>query len=329
MAEYFDNGDYKLEVLKLVNYRGQEFDIRGIFSYLELYEDIFSTTLSAKVGIEDAIDLYQNFPIIGREKLIMQYRTAANLPSVRVELDVYDIPNRTEIKIRHQVYMLSFMSPEGIKNQAGVLKRSLKGNIGDSIKNVLQTELDSSKPISDHNIANMTTYIPCRQRPFETIQTLLNRAVAGSSVTHTDFLLYETVDGYNLHSLNKLVDGESKFTYKFSRLNKPSDEAPDQDDFFVIGNYQIVQASAPTSAIVNGMYGCTLGVFDPVTRTYKEKTYDYKADKGDYNFLSDHLTISENDPAIKVAKDAVFKYVMKGTKDETLLYRNAKLEQLF
>jgi hypothetical protein len=329
MAEYFDNGDYKLEVLKLVNYRGQEFDIRGIFSYLELYEDILSTTLSAMIGIEDAIDLYQNFPIIGKERLILQYRTSTLSPSVRVELDVYDIPSRNEIKIRHQVYVLNFMSKEGIKNQCSVLKRSLKGNIATSIKNVLQVELDTTKGIVDDGIANESTYIPARQRPFEAIQTLLNRAVSGASINHADFLLYETVDGYNIKSLNKLVMDDAKFTYKFSRLNKPSDDAPNVDEFFVIGNYEIVQSSAPGSAITNGMYGCTLGVYDPIRREYKEKTYDYLENKDDFNFLSDHLTIARDDDRQKAAKDAVFKYVIKGTKDETLLARNAKFEQLF
>jgi hypothetical protein len=328
MAEYYENGNYQLHELTLVNYRGETFDLRGIFSYIEVYEDIFSTTISARIGVEDAVDLYQSFPIIGKEKLILSYSTT-DFDKVRIELSVYDIPNREQIKTKHDVYILSFMSAEGLVNQHSTMRRSLAGNVAESVKSILQTELESTKEVFTDPIATDLTYIPPRQRPFETINTLLNRSISASSATHADLVLFETVDGYNISSLNRLVTQEPSYTYKFGRLNKESDGPPLDDEFEIIGNYQIIQESAPAMSIASGAYGCTMGTFDPVSRTYKESTYDAIENKDDFNYLGTSLKIPDNDAAQKASKDAVFKYVIAGTKEATYMHRNAKLEQLF
>lgn len=328
MSDYFENGNATIHSLKLVNYRGQEHDITGIFSYIELYEDIFSSTLSARIGIEDSVDLFQNFPIIGKEKLIFEYSTQG-LPKVRVELSVYDIPSRYEIKIKHQVYTMSFMSEEGLRNQYASLNRSLSGNIEDSIKDILANELGSDKEVVSDAISNSITFIPNKQKPFETINTLTTRAISAKSATHVDYLFYETVDGYSLKSINSLVVEPTVATYKFSRLNKESDESPLEDDFYVIGNYEVVQESSPVTAIAGGKYGGTLGTYDPVTRTYKETTYSIVDNRDDFNFLSDHLKLPKNNTEEQTYKDHSYKYLIAGSKETTLLHRNAKFEQLF
>ena len=328
MEGYFEGGNYDLHDLILVNYRGEEFDISGIFAYIELYEDIFSTTLSAKVTIEDAIDLFQSFPIIGKEKLIFSYSTM-DMEPVRVELFIYDIPNREQIKVKHQAYTLSFMSKEGLVNQHATMRRSLSGNVADSVESIIRTELESEKDMYADAVSTDLTYIPPRQRPFETINTILNRSTASTSATHCDLILYETVDGYNLSSLNKLVTQTPTYTYSFGRLNKVADEPALDDEFMVIGNYQILQESAPAMSIASGAYGCTMGVYDPITRSYAEASYDAIENQDDFNYLGSDLKIPTDDAAQKASKDAVFKYVIAGTKEETYMHRNAKFEQLF
>jgi hypothetical protein len=328
MAEFYESGNYKLHELTLVNYRGQPFDLAGIFSYIELYEDIFSTTLSAKIAIEDAVDLFQNFPIIGKEKLIISYSTRG-FDAVRVELDCYLVPTRTQIKAKHQFYTMSFMSTEGLTNQTKIVARSLSGNITDNVESILRTELGSTKAIDSDRAANSITFIPPRQAPFEAINTMLNRAKAVTSSTHTDIVLYETVDGYSIKSLSNLVTKPPEWVYKVGRLNRSSDKAPVEDEFLVLNDFQIIQEAAPISSIASGGYGGTIGVYDPITRSYSESTYDLLENKEDFNYLGEHRKIPNNDAIQKSAKSSVFKYVVAGTKDESYLHRNAKFEQLF
>jgi hypothetical protein len=330
MSQYFIPGDVQLKKVELVNFNGDVFDIRGLFVYVELFEDILASSLSANVLMQDAIGLFENFPIIGKEKLNLIYTTSSDLQDVVIELVAHKVPQRNKIKDNFESYELNFVSKEFLTNQTSVVRRSLKGNIGDTIESIIKVELDSEKEMNAIvSPANPTTFIPTRQHPIDVINLLLTKAKSPESVDHTDFMFYETVDGFNLATINHLVAQPVSFSYKYGKPNNPSNESPDQDEFFIIGNFRVDQESAPADSIMNGGYGGTLGVYDPITRTYKEKQYDYQSDKSKFNYLSDQLLTHNDDEHQKKAKSGFFRYVLKGTKDETFLTRNAKIDQIF
>ena len=329
MAQYFIPGDVQLKVVSLKNYKGDSYDVRGLFVYVELFEDMMASGISANILMNDAIGLFENFPIIGRETLVLRYSTAPELPDVQLELSILKISTRAKVKDNAEQYELNFVGKEFLTNQTSSVRRSLKGGIGDSIAGIISAELESTKPIKfDPKPVNEITYIPTRQRPIDAINVMLTKAKSPESIDHTDFMFYETVDGFSLSTLNHLVAQAPKFSYKFGKPNNPSKEAPDQDEFFIIGNFSVLQEQAPATSIINGGYGATLGVYDPITRTYKEKTYDAVADKPKFNYLSDQL-LTPSDELQQKSKSGFFRYVIKGTKDETLLNRNAKIDQIF
>jgi hypothetical protein len=328
-VSYYEVGNYVLKKLELVNYKGETFDLQGTFQLVELFEDIFSNTLSAKLVMNDSVGLLENFPIIGKEKLKFSYATTEDHSVVDVVLDIYNIPKIDKAHERNNLYALMFMSREGMVNSSKVVTRSMQGAAGSIVSGILKQELGTEKSIDFYPEPTASiTVVPTRQRPFELIQTLLNRISSPESASHADYLLYETVDGYQLDSLSKLTAQDAEFTYKFGNLNRASTDAPKEDEFLVMGEYRIAQSRAPLSSITSGLYGGTLGKFDPITRTYKESTYDYNRDKDSYEFLGKEQ-FDTDEELQKNSVDGFFKYVITGTKDETYLHRTAKLEQLF
>lgn len=324
MSEYTTIGNFTLKKLNLINYNGDEFDISGLYATLELFEDMLSNTLSAKLLVNDSVGLHEKLPIVGVEKLDISFTTGDDFSDINVLLDVYDAPNRAQLKQGQSIYMMKFMSREGLVNQSTTITRGLSGSAMSVISGILKSELGSTKTLE--SLSEPTTHIthvPVRQRPFDVVQTILNKVVNPQSVTDADYVLFESVDGYKLESLSSLIIAEPEETYSFGGVTSDLD---DGDRFYIIGNYIINQQNSPIKSIVGGLYGATLGVFDPITRTYTEKKYDYTKD--DTNSMSNE-NIPFDSELQSNAIDGKFKFVLAGTKEHALLHRTSKFEQIF
>ena len=66
-------GDYELHELTIENIDGATTDIRMVYNELNLYEDMFQHVMQAEVAITDSTGLAANIPIMGEEKLHIDY----------------------------------------------------------------------------------------------------------------------------------------------------------------------------------------------------------------------------------------------------------------
>lgn len=325
----YNPGNILLDKLTLVNYRGDEFDILSSFSSIEIFEDILDSTLSARVVILDTTDLYQNFPIIGREKVLISFRTTREHAPVNLELMTYDIPIVQNVMKNVSGFVLELMTEDGINARTTHSMVPMNGNVGDAIKSVMTDVIGSSRSIEADQIINKITYIPPRQKPFEVINTLCNRAVSNISNDVCDILFYDTVDGYKLKSLTGLMREPAKFRYRIAELNELGNEAASKEDFFVIGSYTTHQAGSILGNALGGSLGGSLGVFDIVNRQYTEKTFNIIDDQDKFEFINSGITVDADAKIVKNSISGNFRYVLSGTKDHSLFLRTAKLDQVF
>ena len=73
-------GEYLLEKCSILTVNGTELDIIPVVEAINLYEDIYSMTLSGDIAIKDTNNLVTNAPIIGEEKLLLKIMTPQASP---------------------------------------------------------------------------------------------------------------------------------------------------------------------------------------------------------------------------------------------------------
>ena len=64
-------GQYELVTLSIKSHNGFVMDLRQVMASLEIYEDIYSTSMTARLGIVTTEDLVTILPIIGQEEVII------------------------------------------------------------------------------------------------------------------------------------------------------------------------------------------------------------------------------------------------------------------
>ena len=69
--------DLDIDRIILTNDYGLEFDITGFITTLGFYESIFNPFIVGELVLEDAQDIMSNLSIVGREKILVRFKTPA------------------------------------------------------------------------------------------------------------------------------------------------------------------------------------------------------------------------------------------------------------
>ena len=85
-------GEFLMTHCKLLTTSGNEYDIRNLVQNINIYEDIFSHTVSGDILLKDTINLVMNGPIIGQEKLLLRIQTPQANPKDETIINYVDTP---------------------------------------------------------------------------------------------------------------------------------------------------------------------------------------------------------------------------------------------
>ena len=70
---------YKLVSCTIVSdVNGNAQDLRGLFTSFEIYEDMFSPYITAKISINDTFNIPETLPISGQESVFIEFETEKN-----------------------------------------------------------------------------------------------------------------------------------------------------------------------------------------------------------------------------------------------------------
>lgn len=145
-------GDVIIESLILKSYNGFEMDMKGLYSSITIYEDIYANCMSGYIIIIDSMNLAKNFPIIGDEMLVMSYRTPefgdglAEHKSVTLQFKTYKVSVYSPETGREntEYIRLEFMSPQGIKSMRTKVSKSYKDiTVSDMVRSIYDEYLAS------------------------------------------------------------------------------------------------------------------------------------------------------------------------------------------
>ena len=179
-------GEFLLEECKLLTTKGLELDLSAIVENINIYEDIFSMTVSGDILFKDTNNLVLNAPIIGEEKLLLKIQTPQQSPKmhndeatsvidyVTTPLQVYKINTVAGAGDQALMVSLNFTTQESFRNQISKVSQSYKGDPAAIVDKILrdQNYLDSTRKLFVEPTANHVKMVVPNKKPFMAIQHL-------------------------------------------------------------------------------------------------------------------------------------------------------------
>lgn len=222
------SGDYRINKMVLKSgINENSVDIRALYTNFEIFEDLFSPFMTAKLYMIDSLNLPEILPIRGQETLEIEFHTDfVGVEPVKKTFRVYKVDGHTvDENGRGQQYTIHLMSEGGYFNYTERCGYSVKGKTSSMVAEIFKKHFpeylwkDSLfiQPTSD----NFSFVLPQNYSPFKAITWLSRRAISGAEVDYSPYLFYETFDGYRFQTLYKIMeDGEkAKDKYYFIKSN--------------------------------------------------------------------------------------------------------------
>ena len=218
-------GDVSCDEIFIITQDMTEYDFTRYIIEFNLYEDIFSPTMSGEVLVTDAVNAITKWPIRGGEIITCKWRTKTfeDISPNRIEksFQIYAIEKRILNNDREQFYTLKFCSIEAISDQA----RSITQGYGvpeserkttDKIAEQIYIDhiqeyrrIDSPNLITDFIIgdtphSSKIQYTSNFWTPMQNMQ-FISRKCQGAKYIGSDFLFYESNKAFYLTSLQNLI----------------------------------------------------------------------------------------------------------------------------
>lgn len=274
--------DFDLVVLNLVTpLTGNGIvNLKPFLVELNLFEDIYGSTISGQLMISDALGLISNFSLNGTEFIQIQLqKTKQDNFSLSRNFRVYKISNKTTAgNNNYDVYTLNFCSEEFLVSEQYRISKAFKGKkiseiITSILKDYLKVGTGQTKSISISQTQGTYDFVLPNKKIFETINWLSTYALPLPGVGEgADMLFFENTDGYWFKSLQELYGQTSYRTFNFDPKNVSKNIDNKLSNVY---KYEVLDIFDTLGAISNGTFSNRVISIDPLTRTSKETDFNY------------------------------------------------------
>ena len=229
----------QFEIFSSMN-EGESIDLRAGITDLSYYEDILKNTVTltiqvAEAGLGGNRGIVDHLPIRGGEKAHIVFVDADGGERKFVGdsgLYVNRVRNLTK-GTQVDTYNIDFCSREFLANEQCRVVKRYDGKISENVKKILTETLSGdtglmvpASKINDDNFDETLidyNFIGNEKKPLYTCTWLASKSVPVGSDS-AGFLFYETHDGFNFRSIDKMFEGEYKKNFIFNNTAKKPEE---------------------------------------------------------------------------------------------------------
>ena len=275
-------------------------------------------TITGKDGVKQGI--YNGLPLRGGERVII--KVAKNTPN-NDGLDFSDDPAKyfyvasiTDVIVdaEREIFKLNLVSREAITNHTIRIGKKFptSENISDSVLDILQNYLKTSKIDQVDQTVNQYGFIGNLKKPFYTIMWLASKSVPYNGADKLDssagFLFYETKNGFNFRSIDGLIKQdpyEEDYVYQPGIINS---EDPLKD--YKIVKYTINRNQDLIGKMQRGAYASQRYYINPVS--FETIIRDFKS--SDYMGIKGIKTLGEEELHLPFIEESNNDGVIQGSK---------------
>ena len=214
-------------------------DFTGGNPKIQYYESVDSPSIS--ITLEDVLDVDQfisRYGVTGGEYLVLDISISQD--SKKSGQKDFKITSKHKMMLNEvrdvrtttkgQMASLDFISVEAMVNETSRVNKRFSGNIQNIVEELLRKDkkgIRTDKKLEKDKSFNKYTFVGNLKRPFDTIDWLCAKAAATKN--DCGFLFFETLDGFQFRSINKLLKQKVTATYK-------RNDRPDDSDFNILEN---------------------------------------------------------------------------------------------
>ena len=280
-------GDLDLQLIEISSLiTKKKYDVYNLFTEINIYENIFTNTISGTITINDSFDMISNTPFVGEEILHVIYKTPTMDDSVALvdkTFRIYKISDRILNAEKAYIYIVSFMSIEAFTDMFVKLGRAYTGQLSEIVKKLF-TEQDSlSGDINNIEIEptnNAFKFVAPNWSPLKCINWVCPRSI--SSVSNSpDYVFYEDIQKFNFKSISSLIAQDSYIKYYFNDIDPSAINSNARLNELGITADLIVREFVNDKVfdiadrMIHGFYSSKLVEFDILSKKVNIKTFDY------------------------------------------------------
>ena len=228
-------------------------DLRGGIVSIDYYEDILSPTITAKMRVIDtgntSIDkkdttrrgLYSGLPLRGGERIEIKIKDQGKANAEGKEKLGLDFSSDKKVSLyvssvtqvlmetQRESFLLNLVSREAITNETSRVYKRYDNIISETVKKILTDPLiglnvDKSK-LNDIVEPTKGTYnfLGNLRKPFSVLISLASKSIPNKSGGATaGYVFFQTQDGFQFKSIDKLISEKPKATYIYKETNDSS-----------------------------------------------------------------------------------------------------------
>lgn len=290
----------------LVSAQGKVLDIRHLASELHLFESMRNKAMHGYVVITDGVGLFEDFPILAEEKLLIEFITQNHEENL---LDDYDYPcrmfeitkvdNISQESFGVKQFRLHFISYEGKLDLFMTLRKSFRNMKSSAIVQELLTKqypyglgIPEGGRITEFDKTEIditeTKYndrvVIAQKTPLEAAVWLAARSVGdgGSLNEPANYVFFENTRGFHFTSIEQLIQKAAgvatenlpRFFYGGSARMIGTD-GKRLNPFEVIHNYRIVSSFDFMRNLVDGVYTSDAAYYNLLSGEVENIHFDY------------------------------------------------------
>ena len=319
---------FKIDKCKLIPREGtalkEDLDIVKGNPIIDYYESVTSPSIAMTLSFIDIDQVITREGIYGGESIDLEISIGGFNPfkissKKRKQNLVLNAVRDISTTSNKQIATLEFVSMESLKNETCRVNRKYSGNVSQTVEQLIRKDkkgIRTQKKLKKDRCSNTYSFVGNLKRPFDTVQWLCPKTQ--SSRKNFGFLFFETLDGYNFRSIEKLL---AQRPTKYEQPDRP-----------IEGSFRILQNKLNQSNDIGlnmrmGMYANNTIFVDVENQTKKEvpfKTKDLDLKKKvrlpeEINELPTRLMFRVNDPGV-AQKGSLFRRVQP--ESELAVYQN-------
>jgi|TARA_B110000438_G_scaffold303501_1_gene365275 hypothetical protein len=320
MPNQVNTSDVSIDNLEIHSATGT-YDLRPHFVELNLYENLYASSLTSNITLIDSVNLPYNLALVGQEVIDINISLSGFDTGVDKEhlisinpppMHVNTLNNRIYNKPKAQAYTLSMISEHFMSSvHSKVSKSYFDKTIGEIVENIYLEYLDDRTESEKKNdikglfveeTERTERIIIPSLTPIEAINWLAKRAVQGDDFG-ANYLFFETLNGSRFVSLNYLIREQEpvvKFVYK-PRVDDSSGVEHLSAGIIKIDKFAFIKQFNRIELIERGVYSSKLITHDIVTKTIEEHDYDGYSQWEEIYHLGKYPPLSDSDIDTKSA----------------------------
>lgn len=277
--------DYQLSDINLISpMNGGLVPLMGFFVELNLFEDIYSSSITGHVVLSDALGVISTYLLNGSEFLELTLRKSAQdeLP-IKRNFRIYKIADRVMGKSsNYEIYTLQICSEEFLISEQYRISKSYRGKkISDIVTSILKDNLKvgqkDTKQIYIEPTTGLYDFVLPNKKIFETINWLATYAQSDTKNPGADYLFYENSLGYFFNSLQTLYAQPSYQSFKYDPKNVSKTGTTDniQQQLTNVFSLEVLNYFDVLGGVSDGTFANRLISFDIVSRKKTITDFNY------------------------------------------------------